>query len=111
MCVSVCVNVSRNRRHVALNVGMLLQIHLENVTDHLNVFLVHLKSVTDHVNAFFYFTGTIVDHLKVCQYGRQNQFIAMQGLHSRLHCQGLRKVPEINITHHSKFTNHKKVSQ
>ena len=53
-------------------------VHLENVTDHLKVFLFHLENVTDLLKVFLFHLENVTDHLNVCQYGRQNQFIALQ---------------------------------
>ena len=80
MCASMCVDTSQEQKTCYTDQQMQAKrnsfekcrqgpsecvlVHLENVTDHLKVFLFHLENVTDHLN--------------VCQYGRQNQFIALQ---------------------------------
>ena len=92
----VCVNVCRclqelktcctdeemqANRNVASNVTDHLKVflsHLVNVTGHLKVFLFHLENVTGHLKVFLFHLENVTDHLNVCQYGRQNQFIALQ---------------------------------
>ena len=85
----MCVNVSENRKHVALiskcrGTGMLLGI--DNAVDHLNV--------GQEQNQFI---GTIMDCLNVCQWLTKSIHCNAGHIDQRICVKGLGKLPQTDI--------------